>query len=147
MPKPASQPSPQTAPVIATRTLKVAGSRRKAVVTLRMPVDCGDDLWQCAYRISSMEGVRLGYGVDAIQAIQGALVAIRRDLDQTKGRYTWVTDKRGEHGFWQQVVHAFGPAFDDHIEQVIEREFVDYVDALQREQRQRRRDANKRKGG
>ena len=144
MPKPAPAPSPETAPVIATRTLKVAGSRRKAVVTLRMPVDRGDDHWQCAYHISGSDGVGLGHGVDAMQALQGALVAIRRDLDQTKGRYTWVT--RGEHGFLQQVVHGFGPAFDDRIEQVIEREVVDYVDVLKRQRRQQRRDRRPRGG-
>lgn len=137
MPKPVPAPSPETAPVIATRTLKVAGSRRKAVVTLRMPVDRGDDYWQCAYHISGMDAVRLGHGVDAIQALYGALAAIRQDLDQMKGRYSWITEKRGEHGFLQLVMHGFGPAFDDHIEQVIEREVVDHLDALKR---QRRRD-------
>jgi hypothetical protein len=143
LPKPASRPSPDTAPVIATRTLKAAGSRRKAVVTVRMPVQVGEDEWHCTSQITGMEKAVRGYGVDAVQALQVALVGIRLELNRAKGRYTWIGGKPGDHGFPHLVMHGLGAVFEDRMEQVIEREITDYVRAERRRRRAKRRQDGK----
>jgi hypothetical protein len=139
MPKPSSD----SAPIIATRSLKVAGSRRKAVVTLRMPVQVGEDEWHCAFHVTGMEKVQLGIGADAIQALQIALAGLRLELNREKGRYTWLGGRPGDHGFPQMVLPGLGPAFEDHMEQVIEREIADFVQAERRRRRAKRRQDGK----
>ena len=79
--------------VIGQRKLRTRGTAPKTVtVSLGMPrLPKGETDWECPFRITG-GGIRVnecGYGVDAIQALQGALGGIRSVLDQSGQSFEW----------------------------------------------------------
>lgn len=125
-------------PVIATRTLKVEGRKRPAVVTFHAPRQTGDEEWACAWRVTGMRKARDAYGVDAVQALSLALQAVRQHLDDSSLRYTWLGLDSGNHGIEQTIFTCYGMDFARRMARMIERETTRYVRRHVLVRRQRR---------
>lgn len=62
------------------------------------------------------------HGIDGIQALQLVSLAIRHALENTKRDFSWLDQSFWQSGF-PKMVTGFGiPAFERHLEDVIERE-------------------------
>lgn len=111
--------------VIARRKLVDAKSGARIVVSIGAPVFVGDGWdWACPYRISGLRTALSGHahGVDGIQALQLVSLAIRHALEKTKRDFSWLDQSSWQSGF-PRMVNGLGiPAFERHLEDVIERE-------------------------
>ena len=111
--------------VIARRTMVDAKSNARIVVSIGAPVFIGDGWdWACPYRISGLEKTLFGHahGIDGIQALQVVGLAIRHALEKTKRNFSWLDQPYWQSGF-PKFVNGIGiPAFERHLERVIEDE-------------------------
>jgi hypothetical protein len=111
--------------VIARRTLVHAKSSARIVVSIGAPVFVGDGWdWACPYRINGLSKTVFGYayGVDGVQALQLVSLEIRHALEKTKRTFSWLDQSYWQSGF-PKMVTGFGiPAFERHLEAVMERE-------------------------
>ena len=111
--------------VIARRTLVDVKSKARIVVSIGAPVFIGDGWdWACPYRISGLRKTLFGhaYGIDGIQALQLVGLAIRAELEKTKRKLCWHDEPYWQVGF-PRFVNGIGlPAFERHLERMIEKE-------------------------
>src|SRR5687768_3855685 len=112
--------------VIARRTLVDVKSGARIVVSIGAPVFVGDGWdWACPYRINGLGKTLFGHapGIDGIQALQLVSLAIRDALEKTKRTFSWLDPLEWQSGF-PKVVNGLGiPAFERHLDDVIEREY------------------------
>lgn len=112
--------------VIARRTMVDVKSKARVVISIGAPVCIGDGWdWACPYRISGLEKTLFGhaYGIDGIQALQLVGLDIRQALEKTKRKFSWLDQPYWQVGF-PKFVNGIGiPAFDRHLERVIENEY------------------------
>ena len=111
--------------VIARRTLVEAKSSARIVISIGAPVYIGDGWdWACPYRIKGFRNTLFGhaYGIDGIQALQLVSLAIRDTLEKTKRKLLWLGDSSWQSGFPKMITGIGIPAFDRHLEDVVERE-------------------------
>src|SRR5688500_13397391 len=116
--------------VIARRTLVDAKSSARIVVSIGVPVFIRDGWnWACPYRINGLRKTLFGHahGIDGIQALQLVSLAIRHALEKTKRNFSWLDQSFWQSGF-PKMVTGFGiPAFDRHLEDVIDREHLSFT--------------------
>ena len=126
--------------VIATRKLHTAGPRQGEVtISLAKPTrEPGGD-WVCRFRIEGLGCQRLNFahGVDAFQALQLALEAIRLMIDESGRKLTWV--EAGRAGFPRYVPSYFGPVFERRLNRHIDREVLRFARAQERRYKARTR--------
>lgn len=139
MPKRRPTGRPPDSKIIAQRKLKVAGRRRKAVVTLWQPSQVDEHEWTCALHVTGMRKVMHVVGGDAFQALIIALTGIRRVLDEQDSQFSWLGLDPEDHGFPRIVPHGYGKRWNEHIDGVIGRELTKFVQAELRRRRQERR--------
>src|SRR5215203_7193272 len=109
--------------VIARRTLVDAKSGARIVVSIGAPVFVGDGWdWACPYRINGLRKTLFGHahGIDGIQALQLVSLAIRHALEKTKRNFSWLDQSFWQSGFPTMVTGTGIPAFERHLEDVIE---------------------------
>lgn len=112
--------------VIARRTMMDVKSGARVVISIGMPVFIGDGWdWVCPYRISGLRTTLSGHadGIDGIQALQLVSHAIREALEKTKREFTWLDQPFWQFGFPKAIVGFALPAFERHLEGVIDREY------------------------
>ena len=135
--------------IVAERILTGESKRReRIIVRVGMPRKAIPQDWVCPFQISGIHGSRVypAYGVDAIQALQLALEAIRLQLARYRVRATWPGGEKGDPGFPQMVPIAFGPAFATRISRLIAREEKLFVrDVLRKRREARRRETQKKR--
>lgn len=80
--------------------------------------------WRCAVQIDGIPNQkhRRGYGVDAVQALQDAMVCARRELDASGLRLTWLDGEPGALDLPLSVPTGWGLDFQRRLERYIERE-------------------------
>jgi hypothetical protein len=91
---------------IATRRYVIRGSDPSAMVTVRLgvPMRRADGLYECAVELTDPSGTMLRFpcGVDAMEALQLALILIGTDLkhinEQVDGALFWVEGNREDLG-------------------------------------------------
>lgn len=112
--------------VIARRTLVDAKSNARIVVSIGAPVFIGDGWdWACPYRISGLRKTVSGhaYGIDAVQALQLVSLDVREALEQTRRELLWLDQPHWQSGFPRMITGVGIPAFERHLEVVIDREY------------------------
>jgi hypothetical protein len=123
------------AKVIATRHVK-AGTTTKVTVRLMAPYLEKDSTWVCAFAIRGLgrSPINAGYGIDAFQALQNALEAIRVRLEQSGRRLSWV--ERDDPGFPRYVPYFFGSAVSRRLSRLVDREVESFArDVLRRKKK------------
>jgi hypothetical protein len=88
--------------------------------------------WTCAVRIEGIPKQKhhRGYGADAVQALQDAMVCARRELDASGLRLTWLGGEPGALGLPLPAPMGWGLAFQQRIERYIQRESLKHARAL-----------------
>ena len=110
--------------MIATRHYQAADGT-PLEVGVDAPRQVGSEEWQCEFRVGSH--VECASGVDALQALQGAISGIRYRLNELPP-VRWASGTElGDTGIEPIVPQGFGLAWSRHIGQVIERELTAFV--------------------
>ena len=96
--------------------------------------------WLCPFQIWGIGRSRVerALGLDAVQALQIAMQAIRVQLERHANGATWAGGERGDPGF-PQVVPSFGLVFDRRMSRIIAREEKLFVRQVLRKRREARR--------
>ncbi|WP_447729454.1 DUF6968 family protein [Pseudoxanthomonas suwonensis] len=107
----------------------------RVTVGIRMPEPdpaSGQGDWRCGFAISGLgRPVRKhAYGVDAVQALQLAMVRIRLALEPYRDRLTW-SGCTLETAFPMQVPYEWGADLSRRIEDSIEREVADLAGQIE----------------
>lgn len=141
-------PSRKVANPIAVRRFNVVGEPgRTVVLSIGMPQpdpksDHGD--WECAVGIEGVaqERIRHGRGVDAVQALQDAMVCARHELDRSGLPLAWLNEgEPGDLGLPLPIPTAYGVCFQHRIEKYVARQALEIggaVTAVLRERARRR---------
>lgn len=89
--------------------------------------------WLCPYQIVGLGGsrVEVAYGLDAIQALQLALEAIRLKLERIS-QCTWEGGDNGDTGFPRSVPSSFGRDFSIRVERHIDVEVARMLEMARR---------------
>ncbi len=145
-------PSPRRiANPIAVRRYGVAGEPgREVILTIGKPrpdpLPGGD--WMCSVLIEGIpkERRRRIYGIDAVQALQIAMVYARHELDASGLPLTWLDNEAvGDIGLPLLVTDCWGIDFQRKLERYMNREVKGMNDAvtayLKAKERQRRKTA------
>lgn len=120
---------------IARRTMWLGPGNTRVTVGIRMPEPdpaSGQGDWRCGFAISGLgRPVRKhAYGVDAVQALQLAMVRIRLALEPYRDRLTW-SGCTLETAFPMQVPYEWGADLSRRIEDSIEREVADLAGQIE----------------
>jgi hypothetical protein len=112
-------------PVVASRTYRDSKSGKTIRVRIGKPLR-GDVDWICPYHISGLglRGTQRAYGIDSIQALEGALERVRATLEGCGRRLEWFAGVNGDIGIQKLVPPGFTPDLRKRIDQAIEREFI-----------------------
>lgn len=120
---------------IAVRRYVVAGEpEREVVLTIgkprRDPQPGGD--WMCSVLIEGIprERRRRIHGVDAVQAIQLAMLYARHRLDATRLPLTWLDGEPGDIGLPLSAPTEWGPDFQRRLERYLRREEIKFARAV-----------------
>jgi len=115
--------------VIARRTIVDVKSKARIVISIGAPVCIGDWDWACPYRVSGLPKTLFGhaYGIDGIQALQLVGLDIRHALEKTKRKFSWLDQPYWQLGFPTFVGGLGIPAFERHLERVIENEHRRFI--------------------
>jgi hypothetical protein len=108
--------------VFARRTLN-EGRRNEVTISLSAPQEVGFDEWLCAYEMKGPSRPRRfdgAYGIDAVQAVELALNAVRIWLERSGRTYEWLLQDTTDGGFPQSMPSAFGPEFRKAISAVVD---------------------------
>jgi hypothetical protein len=109
------------------RTL-TAEDGRLATVRIGAPAFVAGQEWQCPIELE-FDGVmneKTSHGEDAIQALILAIELVRVEIKKTGILFTWIGEK-GDAGFPRSVPSYFGLAFQNLIEEQIERELNEFI--------------------
>ena len=109
--------------IIASRRLTLVPSGRPVLLELDAPRLRRTGEWSCAYRIRGLGRARAGQalGEDGLEAIQLALVEVRRELEPYGPRLTW-TGEPGELGLPLLIPDFFGGGVRRRLEALVQRE-------------------------
>jgi hypothetical protein len=112
-------------PIIAERILTVVGSKARVHVRLGKPKKdriSGD--YTCPFIIEGLgdSTVQQAFGIDAMQALQLAMQAIRKALHPYAKRLSWVGSPPGGLGFPMMIPEVFGVKFSQRLEGIVQRE-------------------------
>jgi hypothetical protein len=115
--------SEASAVTIASRQLALLPSGRPVLVELDAPRRRRTGEWACAYRIRGLGRARSAqaFGQDSLEALQLALVALRRELEPFGPRLTW-TGEPGELGLPLLIPDFFGGEVRRRLEGLVQRE-------------------------
>lgn len=128
---------------IAIRRYAVGGEpSREVVLTIGKPRPWRGD-WACSVLIEGIAAPRRRRiaGIDALQALQMAMVYARHALDSSGLRLIWLDGEPGDVGLPLPVTGCWGYAFQRRLERQMEREVArmnDAVAAFTRLKQQRR---------
>jgi hypothetical protein len=112
-------------PIIAERILTVVGSKAHVHVRLGKPKKdriSGD--YNCPFIIDGLgeSKVQQASGIDAMQALQLAMQAIRKALLPHSKRLRWEGSQPGGLGFPMTIPEVFGVKFSQQLEGLVQRE-------------------------
>ncbi len=93
-------------------------------VGLTLPVEVSSGEWKCEFRIG--DDVHEAFGLDGVQALLMALKGLRFYLARLAPS-TWEGGEPGDVGIPRFVPQAFGLAFSQHMDAVIESELAEFV--------------------
>jgi hypothetical protein len=104
---------------VAQRRLTLLPGGQAVTVELDRPRE-GRAGWGCIYRVRGLGRVRQGRvsGQDGVEALQLALVAVRRELEPFADRLAW-TGQPGELGFPEPIPDCFGSDFRRRLEGMV----------------------------
>ncbi len=108
---------------IATRVLIGLESGKERTLEIDKPVRIGAN-WRCAFRLLGPGEEALkdrAWGVDAVQALQGAMLKIRSLVGNLGERHRW-TGSKDEPGFPMLLPLHFGLRFARRLERLVDRE-------------------------
>lgn len=108
---------------VVVRRLRLIPSGKSVEIALEAPCRRSSGEWECAYHITGLGRTRAGRGrgSDGLQALQSALLDVRRALEPFAARLTWLGEP-GELGLPLPVPDYFGGAFRRRVEALVERE-------------------------
>ncbi len=112
-------------PIIAERILTVVGSKARVYVRLGKPKkDRASGDYTCSFIIDGLgeTTVQRASGIDAMQALQLAMQAIRKALLPHAKRLRWVGSQPGGLGFPMAIPEVFGVEFSQRLEGLVQRE-------------------------
>ncbi|WP_437676635.1 DUF6968 family protein [Sorangium sp. So ce131] len=115
---------------IAERRLTVLDDPgRWVTVTIGQPLKVQPGEWACPFYVDGIPDPRSdrGLGIDGISALLNAVHAIRYVLEASGVRVSWEGGEPGDTGFPKMLHYAFGFAFSQKMEQVIEQEIQKFV--------------------
>ncbi len=118
-----------TAHWIASRSLtQVDGVQ--VLVSISEPVKVRDTLWSCSFSVSRQGQDTLVEvkGYDSVQALLLTLERLRLELSKL-GPLIWLGEQ-GDHGFPMFIPQAFGFAFSQKLEKMVDSEAVALVTDL-----------------
>jgi hypothetical protein len=110
---------------IAIRRYAVAGDpSREVVLTIGKPRPDPRGDWMCSVLIEGVpkERRRRVNGVDAVQALQQAMVYARHALDACGLSVTWLDGEPGDTGLPLPIPSTWGFAFERRLERLVEDE-------------------------
>ena len=105
-------------PIVASRVLMLDG-QNSLTITIRQPYKSGDD-YACECEIVGLADarVRTVMGVDSLQALLIAVVALQKQLEPYLNRLSWVTSDEGDIGLPHVMV--FRNPLNDRLCQVLD---------------------------
>ncbi|WP_437294424.1 DUF6968 family protein [Sorangium sp. So ce426] len=117
-------------PIAERRLTVVDDPGRSVTVTIGRPVEAQPGEWACPFTIVGIPEPRSdrGLGVDGVSAVLNALHAIRHALEASGVRVSWEGGEPGDTGFPKLMHYAFGFAFSQRMEQLIDEEIQTLVD-------------------
>ncbi len=115
----------QASTVIARRVLYLGPTRKRITVSVEAPEPDpppGTGDWRCGYRIAGLglRGRRYAHGIDAFQALQLAMVAIRHCLEPHRAGLSWPGGTL-DVAFPRPVPFGWGAAVSRRLERMVER--------------------------
>jgi hypothetical protein len=122
-------------PIIAERILTVVGSKARVRVRLGKPrKDRTSGDYNCPFIIDGLgeSTVQQASGIDAIQALQLAMQAIRKALHPYAKQLRWVGSPPGGLGFPMMIPEVFGVKFSQRLEGLVQRETDRFGRSLER---------------
>lgn len=125
-------------PIIAERILTVVGSKARVHVRLGKPKkDRASGDYTCPFIIDGLgeRTVQQASGIDAMQALQLAMQAIRKALLPYAKRLRWVGSQPGGLGFPMAIPEVFGVKFSQRLEGLVQRETERFGHSLERASR------------
>ena len=102
-----------------------------------------DEVWRCPFVILGLgdDSIQFGKSIDSMAALQNALTGIRCKLVQSGIPLQWEGGEEGDPGFLVYVPSAFGLAFQQRMEKMIQAEIKELVRPIR--ERQERREARR----
>ncbi|WP_437614406.1 hypothetical protein WMF20_15460 [Sorangium sp. So ce834] len=100
------------------------------MVAIGQPREVQPGEWACPSTIDGVPEPRSdrGLGIDGVSALLNALHAIRFALEASGVRISWEGGEPGDAGFPKLTHYAFGVAFSQRMEQLIDEEIQKLVD-------------------
>ncbi|WP_437783710.1 DUF6968 family protein [Sorangium sp. So ce1097] len=122
--------APLDNPIAARRLTVVDDPGRSVLVVIGQPLEVQPGEWACPFTIDGIPEPRSdrGLGIDGISALLNALQAIRFALEASGVRVCWEGGEPGDAGFPKLMHYAFGFAFSQRMEQLIDEEIQKLVD-------------------
>lgn len=120
-------------PLVAERLL-TRNDGRSVAVRIGKPRKVAPDEWECPYHVSGlgMRRVAVARGIDAVQALILAIESTRIFLEQRIDRLSWPFGEAGDLGFPRLVPSALGISFARRINEMIDREIEQFIEAKKR---------------
>ncbi|MDC3960030.1 DUF6968 family protein [Polyangium jinanense] len=103
----------------------------------------GDEVWRCPFVILGLgdDSIQFSKSIDSMAALQNALTGIRCKLVQSGIPLRWEGGEEGDPGFLVYVPSAFGLAFQQRMEKMIQAEIEELVRPIS--ERHERREARR----
>ncbi|XYH95093.1 DUF6968 family protein [Sorangium sp. So ce1128] len=117
-------------PVAERRLTIVDDPGRSVMVAIGQPLEVQPGEWACPFTIDGIPRPRSdrGLGIDGISALLNALHAIRYALEASGVLVSWEGGEPGDAGFPKLMHYAFGFAFAQRMERMIDDEIQKLVD-------------------
>ncbi|AUX23766.1 hypothetical protein SOCEGT47_042960 [Sorangium cellulosum] len=117
-------------PIAERRLTVVDDPGRSVVIAIGQPLEVQPGEWACPFTIRGIPEPRSdrGLGIDGVSALLNALHAIRFALEASGVRVSWEGGEPGDTGFPRLMHYAFGFAFSQRMEQLIDEEIQKLVD-------------------
>jgi hypothetical protein len=111
---------------IAVRTLKDAATGAEVTAALARPEQVSEGEWSCAFRVDGVleGGTGRGHGCDGLQALLVAIEGLQAMLLRSKQSLTWLGGELGETGIPRFTPIAFGLAFRQRVEGMMDDEIA-----------------------
>ena len=128
---------------IAIRRYGMAGEPgREVVLTIGKPRPDPKrpDAWVCTVLLEGLpkERRRLGHGIDAVQALQDAMMYARYELDRCRLSLTWLDGESDDYGLPRTVPSFPGTGLREKIEAIIDRQLKRFANEAKKRHKSKR---------